>query len=187
MTLPLRTLVLGGVRSGKSAFAEALASRSERVCYIATGRHDAADSDWEARIEAHRLRRPPDWVTVESASGLPLALSELCDGVTLVDDLGTWLTGTIDDRDAWELPRGSIAPDSDALVNAVTHRTDPVVLVSPEVGWGVVPHTRSGRLFQDEMGTLNRRLATVCDSVVLVVAGLPLALKGSGNWAGDPS
>lgn len=123
------------------------------------------------------MRRPSNWTTVESSTGLIQALSTQGCDITVVDDLGTWLTGAIDDRHAWELPRGTVTPDTDALVQAVSQCFEPVVLVSPEVGWGVVPETRSGRLFQDEMGTLNRRLAEVCDSVVLVVAGLPLALK----------
>lgn len=177
MTLPLRTLVLGGTRSGKSAFAEALVDGSHPVRYLATGRHDPTDADWVERIDAHRRRRPAQWTTVESPADLAQALSAGIDGATIVDDVGTWLTGALDDRQAWDLPRGTITPASDALVQAVAHCTTPVVLVSPEVGWGVVPATRSGRLFQDEMGTLNRKLATVCDSVVLVVAGLPLTLK----------
>lgn len=116
---------------------------------------------------------------MESPRGLSDVLATPTDCATIVDDLGTWLTGAIDDREAWDLPRGTITPESDALVNAVSQGIGTMVLVSPEVGWGVVPETRSGRLFQDEMGTLNRRLAAVCDSVVLVVAGQPLTLKSA--------
>lgn len=177
VTSAIRTLVLGGARSGKSAFAEELAAGADRVRYVATGRRVPSDTDWEARIEAHRERRPAEWTTVESSGGLVDVLAMPSSGVTIVDDLGTWLTGTIDDRAAWESPRGTVSPETDALVHAVTQCHEPVVLVSPEVGWGVIPASRSGRLFQDEMGTLNRRLAAVCDSVVLVVAGLPLTLK----------
>lgn len=177
VTLPLRTLVLGGTRSGKSAFAESLVDGRHPVRYLATGRHDSTDADWVARIDAHRRRRPSQWTTVESSTNLAQVLSTSVGGATLVDDVGTWLTGALDDQQAWDLPRGTITPAADALVQAVQRCTTPVVLVSPEVGWGVVPATRSGRLFQDEMGSLNRKLATVCDSVVLVVAGLPLTLK----------
>lgn len=96
---------------------------------------------------------------------------------TLVDDIGTWLTARIDALDAWEAPRGTVAPDTDALVAAVAGYRHRLVLVSPEVGFGVIPATRSGRLFRDEMGALNQRLARVCDEVLLVVAGIPMRVK----------
>ena len=95
----------------------------------------------------------------------------------MVDDLGTWLTGMLDDARAWERPRGTITPAVDDLVEAVAMCTSTVVLVSPEVGLSVVPESRSGRLFRDELGLLNSRLAAVCDRVLLVVAGLALTLK----------
>lgn len=184
-------LVLGGARSGKSAFAEAAAAayaqhHSCDVRYIATGRRDPNDADWAARIDAHRRRRPESWRTAESTVGLPVLLGDHAD-VTVVDDLGSWLTGVIDDNHAWELPRGTVVPECDELVDAVAGCTGTVVLVSPEVGWGVVPATRSGRLFQDEMGALNGRLAAVCDRVVLVVAGLPLTLKNTTDTCGPSS
>lgn len=182
-------LVLGGTRSGKSAYAESIAqdraSSFEGGCvrYVATGRRDPHDADWQDRIDAHRRRRPQTWATTEIGESLPATLGAGAD-ITIVDDLGTWLTGVIDDRDAWTLPRGTVVPEGDALVDAVARCTGTVLLVSPEVGWGVVPATRSGRLFQDEMGSLNARLATVCDRVVLVVAGLTLMLKDTYEPAG---
>ncbi|MCZ4078846.1 bifunctional adenosylcobinamide kinase/adenosylcobinamide-phosphate guanylyltransferase [Rhodococcus sp. H36-A4] len=180
MTLPRRTLLLGGARSGKSGHAEHLAAGAEDVRYVATGRRRPADADWDARIEEHRVRRPATWTTVESTTNLPQLIVDGTPGVTLVDDLGTWLTHTIDDRAAWDSPRGTIAAEIDALVEAVAQCTGTLLLVTPEVGLSVVPHTRSGRLFQDEIGALNSRLAEVCDDVVLVVAGLPLTLKCAG-------
>ncbi len=98
-------------------------------------------------------------------------------GATLVDDIGTWLTARIDARGAWEEPRGTVTPDADALVEAVAAYPQRLVIVTPEVGMGVIPATRAGRLFRDEIGTLNQRLAAVCDEAFLVVAGLPLRLK----------
>lgn len=169
--------MLGGARSGKSALAEARAA-TEPVRYLATGRHDAADDDWERRIEEHRLSRPSHWTTVESDASLASAIAEPWAGTTLVDDLGTWLTGVLDDAHAWDRPRGTVASTVDELVSAVADCTCEIVLVSPEVGLSVVPETRSGRLFRDELGLLNSRLAAVCDEVLLVVAGLPLTLKG---------
>lgn len=177
---PLRTLVLGGARSGKSGHAEALmdGSAPSAVRYIATARLDASDADWEQRIEAHRSRRPREWTTVESATGTGLAELLRTDATpTMVDDLGTWLTAEMDAAQAWELPRGTLAPRIDDLVDAVADHRGRLVLVSPEVGLGVIPETRSGRLFRDEIGSLNARMAQVCDEVLLVVAGLATRLK----------
>ncbi|MFC7428153.1 nicotinate-nucleotide--dimethylbenzimidazole phosphoribosyltransferase [Nocardia tengchongensis] len=170
---PLRTLVLGGARSGKSAYAEQLVA-SEAVRYVATAVADPADADFAERIAAHRARRPADWTVVE---GDPVAALAEPAPATLIDDLGTWLTGRIDARAAWESPRGIVGPDVDALVTAVAGYAQRLIIVSPEVGFGVIPATASGRLFRDELGTLNQRLADVCDEVFLVVAGQPVRVK----------
>ncbi|WP_280182795.1 bifunctional adenosylcobinamide kinase/adenosylcobinamide-phosphate guanylyltransferase [Nocardia cyriacigeorgica] len=169
-----RTLVLGGARSGKSAYAESLVAGGP-VRYIATAIPDPSDTDFAERIAKHRERRPADWETVENADTATV-LADPFPGATLIDDLGTWLTARIDAHDAWEQPRGTVSPDTDALVAAVTAYDHRLVIVSPEVGMGVIPATRSGRLFRDEIGTLNQRLAQVCDEAVLIVAGLPLRL-----------
>lgn len=179
---PLRTLVLGGARSGKSAHAEQLVSAlggTDRVWYVATARRDRDDADWERRIDRHRQRRPRSWTTVETAdTDLPSVLRDLApDAVVLIDDLGTWLTVEIDDASAWDLPHGTIAPRTEALVDAVRRHPGRLVLVSPEVGLGVIPESRAGRLFRDEIGALNARLAEVCDEVLLVVAGIAMPLK----------
>ncbi|QLY33515.1 nicotinate-nucleotide--dimethylbenzimidazole phosphoribosyltransferase [Nocardia huaxiensis] len=176
---PLRTLVLGGARSGKSAFAEQLVA-SEAVRYVATAVPDPADEDFAERIAAHQARRPATWTVVEGDAVAALADSA---PATLIDDLGTWLTARIDARAAWESPRGTIAPDLDALVGAVAAYQDRLVIVSPEVGLGVIPSTRSGRLFRDELGSLNQRLAQVCDEVYLLVAGQPMRVKPDGAIA----
>ncbi|WP_241665721.1 bifunctional adenosylcobinamide kinase/adenosylcobinamide-phosphate guanylyltransferase [Prescottella subtropica] len=183
--VPRRTLVLGGARSGKSAHAEGLLDdlpADAAVRYVATARRYPGDADWDARIEQHQRRRPAAWTTVET--GLETTLTSVLTASgphppTLVDDLGTWLTGVLDDDAAWDAPRGTIAPIVEALVAAVAGFDGRLLLVSPEVGLGVIPETRSGRLFRDEIGALNSRLAAVCDDVVLVVAGLPLTLKSS--------
>ncbi|MEV6609533.1 bifunctional adenosylcobinamide kinase/adenosylcobinamide-phosphate guanylyltransferase [Kutzneria sp. NPDC051319] len=168
-----RTLVLGGARSGKSAHAEGLVTGA--VTYVATGRRDPSDAEWQARIAAHVARRPAEWATVESTD-LPAVLDSV-PGTVLVDDLATWLTGVLDDTGAWEGPVDEARVRCDELVDAVARRVDPLVLVSAEVGLGVVPATRSGRLFRDELGSLNARLAQACDEVLLLVAGLPLRLR----------
>ncbi|WP_378739234.1 bifunctional adenosylcobinamide kinase/adenosylcobinamide-phosphate guanylyltransferase [Nocardia brasiliensis] len=173
-----RTLVLGGARSGKSAYAEELAGESAGpVRYVATSIPDPADLDFAARIATHRDRRPADWALVESADPAAVLSAPAPEGTTLIDDIGTWLTARIDARDAWESPRGTVSPDADTLVAAVAAYPHRLIIVSPEVGMGVIPATRSGRLFRDEIGTLNQRLAHVCDEAFLVVAGLPLRLK----------
>ncbi|MFI5716588.1 bifunctional adenosylcobinamide kinase/adenosylcobinamide-phosphate guanylyltransferase [Nocardia sp. NPDC051750] len=170
-----RTLVLGGARSGKSAFAESQVGEGP-VRYLATAIPDPADTDFAARIAAHRARRPAGWTVLDGAD--PATVLRIAHpGPTLVDDIGTWLTARLDARGAWDEPRGTITPDTDALVAAVGQYPGRLVLVTPEVGLGVIPATRSGRLFRDEIGTLNQRLAHVCDEVYFVLAGLPTRLK----------
>jgi adenosylcobinamide kinase/adenosylcobinamide-phosphate guanylyltransferase len=170
----LKTLVLGGTRSGKSGYAEELLPADAPVRYLATARRHADDAEWTARIDAHRARRPPTWTTVEEPD--VGALVRAGGGPLLVDDLATWLTGVLDDAGAWDRAV-DISPQVDALVGAVSAAPGRVVLVSAEVGLGVVPSTRAGRVFRDELGALNAALARVCDEVVLLVAGLPVRLK----------
>ncbi len=173
----MRVLVLGGIRSGKSEWAETTIAASDgakqKVRYVATG--VVADDDaWAARVTAHRDRRPKHWVTVETADvATQLRSSVLCP--TLVDDVGGWLTAAMDRAGAWT--GASVRADIDDLLEAVAGFDAELVLVSPEVGMTVVPETAAGRLFADELGALNQRLAAKCDRVVLVVAGQPVAVK----------
>ncbi len=172
----MRVLVLGGIRSGKSEWAESVIAQSvgeeDAVRYLATG-PVTDDADWEARVSGHRARRPRHWSTVETAD---VATHLRADSTpTLVDDVGGWLTAAMDRAHAWT--GGSVSADTDALVAAVAAYEACLVLVSPEVGLTVVPETAAGRRFADELGVLNQRLADLCDRVVLVVAGQPLAVK----------
>ena len=147
--------------------------------YLATACRWPGDAEWDARIAAHRARRPPGWTTVEEPD-VPALVRAADPGVPLlVDDLATWLTGVLDDAGAWERPDvpAVVGERAAALVDAVAAGRGRVVLVSAEVGLGVVPSTRAGRLFRDELGALNAALAAVCDEVLLLVAGLPLRLK----------
>jgi adenosyl cobinamide kinase/adenosyl cobinamide phosphate guanylyltransferase len=174
----VRTLVLGGARSGKSAHAEGLL-RDARVDYLATARHRFDDLDWEARIAAHVARRPAGWRTVEPAD-LPSALRATGPVPVLVDDIAIWLAGELDEAQAWEggvESVGACRARCTELVSAVAACPARLVLVSAEVGLGVVPPTRAGRLFRDELGALNAELAAVCDEVLLLVAGLPVKLR----------
>lgn len=169
--------MLGGTRSGKSRYAEDLLPADAPVRYLATARGDPDDAEWTARLAAHRDRRPPGWLTVEEPD-LP-ALLRAGGGPLLVDDLATWLTRVLDDAGGWEPAEvpAAVGARGTELVAAVAAAPGRVVLVSAEVGLGVVPATRAGRRFRDELGALNAALAGVCDEVLLLVAGLPLRLK----------
>ena len=174
----MRVLVLGGIRSGKSQYAEAViaesAGEARPVRYLATGAVPGDDTDWSARVAAHRSRRPPHWSTIETADVTTQLRSDTATA-TMVDDVGGWLTAALDRRDGWS--GGSVRTDVDELIDAVESFGSPLALVSPEVGLTVVPATVSGRRFADALGTLNQRLARVCDGVVLVIAGQPLVVK----------
>jgi adenosylcobinamide kinase/adenosylcobinamide-phosphate guanylyltransferase len=176
----VRILVLGGIRSGKSQWAESAIAESvdpaTTVRYLATGPAPDTDAEWSARVAAHRRRRPTNWSTVET-SEIATQLRADRATATVVDDTGAWLTAAMDRTDAWT--DGSVSADVDDLVDAVGSFRSALAVVSPEVGLTVVPATESGRRFADELGTLNQRLAAVCDRVVLVVAGQPLTVKDS--------
>jgi adenosylcobinamide kinase/adenosylcobinamide-phosphate guanylyltransferase len=172
----VRTLVLGGIRSGKSRWAEEAVAGADPVRYIATGCAGDGDAAWAQRIADHRLRRPPQWQTVENPDVAGLLRADP-HTPALVDDLGGWLTAALDRR-GWD--GSSIADDVEDLVTAVQTFPATLALVSPEVGLTVVPATAAGRRFADELGTLNQRLADCCERVVLVVAGQPV-------WVKEPS
>ncbi|EGD55807.1 nicotinate-nucleotide--dimethylbenzimidazole phosphoribosyltransferase [Gordonia neofelifaecis] len=175
----MRTLVLGGIRSGKSAHAEHLLETAAAVRYIATG-PTTGDSSWHARVEAHRDRRGDRYRTVESSDSAAL-LREPTTEATLIDDLGNWLTTELDVSSAWDDDAADISARVADLVDAVANHPGDLVIVSPEVGLSVVAATASGRRFADELGRLNAAIAEVCDAVVLVVAGRVL------NLPRDPS
>lgn len=179
-----RTLVLGGARSGKSAHAEGLLPAESAATYVATARHDPSDPEWVERIATHRARRPENWHTIEARKPRDVAhilrAAQAEDPALLVDDLATWLTGVMDQVSAWDRDPAALTVVTsavDELVSATGTCVSRLVIVSAEVGLGVVPATRSGRLFRDELGALNAKLAEVCDEVVLLVAGVPLRLR----------
>ncbi|RJG14774.1 bifunctional adenosylcobinamide kinase/adenosylcobinamide-phosphate guanylyltransferase [Massilia cavernae] len=180
------TLILGGARSGKSAHAERLAVQSGReIVYIATAR--AGDGEMAARIAHHRDARPAHWTTVEE----PLRLGDAIvrhSGATrlvLVDCLTLWLSNLMfsDGRDYPDVGTIALPPlfheQRAELLAALQHAGGDVVLVSNEVGMGIVPYGAVSRSFADEAGRLNQAVAALCDRVVFIAAGLPLALKGT--------
>ncbi len=172
-----RVLVLGGARSGKSSWAERQL-RDREACYLATSEADPSDAEWMERVRLHRERRPAHWTTVET---LDVASHLGHDGPPLlVDCLAVWLTRNLDDVGAWEDRdgwRAALTQRTARLVEAVADSPREAFLVSNEVGSGVVPGTRAGRLFRDELGRLNAGVASACDQVWLVVAGIPRRLK----------
>lgn len=188
---PQRTLVLGGIRSGKSQWAEEAIATSlapgQPVRYLATGMAAGTDKtrtcwaqEWQQRLAQHRNRRPDHWSTVETED-IAAQLRQSPDTPTLVDDLGSWLTSTLDRHHGWD-HQAATAPIQQAIddmLAAVRDFSSALVFVSPEVGLTVVPATASGRTFADALGSLNQRLAALCDRVVLVVAGLAVPVKPS--------
>lgn len=171
----MKTFILGGARSGKSRLAERLAAGSGlAVTCVATA--TAADAEMQARIAAHRARRPAHWRLVEE----PLALAQTLrrharpDGLILVDCLTLWLTNLL------------LCPDPDCfaheraeLLAALPDLPGALVLVSNETGLGVVPMGELSRRYCDEAGWLHQELAQSCDRVIFTVAGMPHVLKGT--------
>lgn len=178
----MKVLVTGGVRSGKSFHAESLVVAHERVLYVAPGPVPDAgeDPEWAARVARHQERRPSHWTTVETTDLEGAVEGADPEAAVLIDCLGTWLTAQLDELDAWDALREDWEPvllarvDAAAAAVAGTSRT--VVLVTNEVGLGVVPEHRSGRIFRDLLGIVNQRFAAECDQVLLVVAGRVLTL-----------
>lgn len=163
-------LVTGGARSGKSAVAEGRTLRfGSPAVYIATA--EAHDAEMAERIAAHRARRGPQWRTVAAPLDLPGALAATEGAPRLVDCLTLWLSNLM-------LAGRDTAQARQALVAALGAAQSPVVLVTNEVGWGIVPDNPLARRFRDEAGLLGQRVAAIADEVCLVACGLPLTLKG---------
>jgi len=168
------TLVLGGARSGKSRYAEGLIAALPPTweppwAYVATAQ--ALDTEMAERIGVHRARRGPQWRTIEAPRDLAAALGASETMPVLIDCLTLWLSNLM-------LADVDIDAEIARLEAALEAAAAPVVLVANEVGYGIVPDHPLGRRFRDQQGVLNQRVAARADRVVLVVAGLPLALKG---------
>ncbi|MFM8239889.1 MAG: bifunctional adenosylcobinamide kinase/adenosylcobinamide-phosphate guanylyltransferase, partial [Actinomycetota bacterium] len=184
---PRRTLLLGGARSGKSAEAERRARSFVDVVYAATAAPRPADSEWAERVAHHRARRPSSWTTVEGHASLAdTLLGATPSQAVVVDCLTLWLTGVLDDAaqgadwDTIERSRLTAAAEtaSKDLIDALSACRATVLLVSNELGMGVVPMSASSRLFVDLLGRLHQQVGAVCDETVLMVAGRPLAIEG---------
>src|SRR5918992_3990251 len=175
------TLVLGGARSGKSRYAQALVGDRQAI-YVATARR-ARDREMFGRIERHRADRPPSWTTIEEPESVARVVRTATpvDAPVIVECVTLWLSNLFE-RESHTPPQRQ----QDILLAAVRElaeasRLREVVVVSNEVGGGIVPTTRVGRRFRDLQGWANQILAAEAQSVVLVVAGLPIALKTRGT------
>ncbi len=169
-----KTLILGGVRSGKSRLAERLAIDSGLpVTYIATA--EANDQEMSQRIAAHRIRRPEHWTVIEEPLELAASLSSQGDThqCVIVDCLTLWLTNCLMATDT-----DVLSDQKQALLTVLPTFTDKIILVSNETNMGVMPLGELTRRYCDEAGRLHQDLATICDQVILTVAGLPHSLKG---------
>ncbi|MEM1361011.1 MAG: bifunctional adenosylcobinamide kinase/adenosylcobinamide-phosphate guanylyltransferase [Pseudomonadota bacterium] len=169
-TLPHRCLVLGGANSGKSAYAEKLCDESGLPkYYIATAQ--AFDDEMKAKIERHRARRGPEWLSVEAPLDLADAIAAApADAVVLLDCVTLWLSNQL-------LAGNDMTKACQDLHSALQDASAPIIVVSNEVGQGIVPETSLGRRFRGLQGALNQDLAKQADRVVAVMAGLPLVLK----------
>lgn len=169
----MKQLILGGARSGKSRLAEQRADASGLdVIYIATAQ--AGDAEMEARIAHHRASRPAHWMLIEEPLHLSAVLQQHAapDRCLLVDCLTLWLTNLLLHEEA------GLRAEVDAVCRCISDLPGELIMVSNEVGWGIVPMGELSRRFQDEAGRLHQQLAGRCDLVTLTVAGLPLEIKG---------
>ena len=176
-------LILGGARSGKSRYGLGLAARCPAPrLFVATC--EPRDAEMEARIEAHQRERGSDWATREVPLELAAALNDAQDhyGVIVVDCLTMWVSNLLLQEGA---SQGSIQTACEGLLAALAQTAAPTILVSNEVGWGIVPDNPLARKFRDQAGWLHQRLAQVADLVVLVVAGVPMLIK-SDLFPGRP-
>ena len=165
--------IVGGARSGKSRFAVDRIPSRERIVFVATA--EARDQDMATRIARHRAERPSHWATVEEPLDLVPRLEKLegtCDGI-VVDCLTLWVANRLLRGD----PDDAILGESDALARLIGRRRSSFTVVSNEVGAGVHPETATGLRFRDLLGGVNQRIAAACDTVVLMVAGVPLTVK----------
>jgi adenosylcobinamide kinase/adenosylcobinamide-phosphate guanylyltransferase len=169
------TFVIGGVRSGKSRYAQQIAVEWPNAIFIATA--TASDADMRARIERHRLDRPVGWRTLEVPLDLHTAIADLRDTtpVVIVDCLTVYLANVMGKTPGDE---HIVHEAMDRLCSALEATKRSLIVVSNEVGGGVHPPTALGRLYCDLLGELNQRVAGLADNVILMVAGIPCVIKG---------
>jgi adenosylcobinamide kinase/adenosylcobinamide-phosphate guanylyltransferase len=171
----MKTLILGGVRSGKSRLAEEMAAnRGTSVSYLATA--EAGDVEMRERIDAHQTRRPTNWINIEEPIHLARALQQQASSAScvLIDCLSLWVTNLLLSEDS-----GCVEREIDALLDRLPHCPGELIMVSTESNLGVVPMGELSRRYCDRLGLLHQQVASQCDRVILTVAGLPHYLKGA--------
>ena len=175
-------LILGGARSGKSAFAQRLAHRRGNVLFVATAQ--ALDEDMKRRIAAHRRLRPPEWGTLEEplelAFAIPPALKdyETC----LLDCLTVWVSNLLLSMEDQPAAEEEILAAVDRVLDVYQHSSATWIVVSNEVGLGVVPPYPLGNRFRDVLGRVNQAVASCADEIYLMIAGTPLEIKSHGAF-----
>ncbi len=171
------TLVLGGARAGKSNFAQQLAAEDGQVLFVATA--EAGDEAMRERIEAHRLARPGDWDTLEEPVDLAGTLEPVADryDTILLDCLTLWVSNLLLKGQDVMTAREGIVPEAERLLETYKRGSASWIVVSNEVGMGVVPPTELGRIYADELGRVNQMVSAEADAVYLMVAGLPVPIK----------
>ncbi|MCB9102103.1 MAG: bifunctional adenosylcobinamide kinase/adenosylcobinamide-phosphate guanylyltransferase [Anaerolineales bacterium] len=177
------TLILGGARSGKSSYAEKLAAEmGRRVLYIATA--EAGDEEMAARIEVHRQSRPAHWRTLEASRDIGRALRALPEQpqVLLLDCLTLLVSNVLlaQEAEPETVIDAAVQKEIESLITAQSHLDIPLIIVSNEVGLGLVPPYPLGRVYRDILGRANQRLAAEASKVIFMVAGLPMTVKEEG-------
>ena len=174
------TLVLGGVRAGKSSYAQRLAASGQRVLFVATA--EAGDDEMKARIDAHRETRPVGWDALEEPIDLAGALKPLLPSydTVLLDCLTLWVSNLLLKGPDLASARKGILPETDRLLELYRSADASWIIVSNEVGLGVIPTTELGRVYADELGRVNQLVAAEADDVYFMAAGLPLRVKPDG-------
>ena len=174
------TLVLGGVRSGKSRYVQTVAAAVSPVAFVATARPPDSDEEMHRKIERHRAERPKEWRTIEEPLELDRVLAEEGSNcrITVIDCLTLYATNLL------EAEHGNLISVEERLQRfyaALRSVPCSIALVSNEVGSGIVPPFPEGRTYRDLLGEINQRVATIADTVLLMVAGIPLVLKGTAE------
>jgi adenosylcobinamide kinase/adenosylcobinamide-phosphate guanylyltransferase len=179
------TLILGGARSGKSTLAQQMADKAGgKVLFVATA--EAGDAEMAARIEAHKQARPAHWTTLEAPFGLgPKITAALRDEKTVVIDCITLLVNNLFQHHGWpedqDLIERVVREEIDGIIRSMDKARADFIVVSNEVGLGIVPGDPLSRIYRDVLGRANQVLAARADTVLLLVAGLPLTLKGPAH------